>query len=262
MLKTITNLFPKSDRMRTYLFLFSSLLVSIFLTACDGETIIDFPTEIIQDSRVSDSSFQILLDDAKLLCLNLYLNEESKELKDIEIDESHVGPVVAAIQMIFLDSLLQSTQQIRDYQIHTLCPIQLHEGTLKSDTINTYINSWYRNGFSDNGLIDNYIYQYKMDIDSIGNSHYKYQSEIGINHLALAFALKNLPFILDAKSSSCIGDGSQIEIIDYSSDYIHLVYSYGWGDCPAGCTKRHYWEIGVYGSGIVELIAESGNKLP
>jgi hypothetical protein len=248
--------------MRTFLFLLSSLFVSIFFTACDGETIIDFPTDIIQDSRVSDSTFQILLDDAKLLCLNLYLNDESRELTDIEIDESHVGPVIAALQMVFLDSLLQSTQEIREYQIHTLCPIQLHEGILKSDTINTYINSWYQDGFSTHGLIDNYIYQYGINLDSIGNNQYKYQSEIGINHLALASELKKLPFVLDAKSISCIGDGSQIEIIDFTSDYIHLIYSYGWGDCPAGCTKRHYWEIGVYGSGIVELIAESGNKLP
>jgi len=248
--------------MKVCFFLLSSLLVSIFFTACDGETIIDFPTDIIQDSRVSDSSFQIILDDAKLLCLNLYLNDESKELTDIEIDESHVGPVIAALQMVLLDSLLQSTQEIRKYQIHTLCPIQLHQGILKSDTTNTYINSWYQHGFSTHELIDTYIYQYGISLGYLGNNQYSYQSEIGINHMALASELKKLPFVLDAKSSSCIGDGSQIEIIDLSSDYIHLIYSYGWGDCPAGCTKRHYWEIGVYGSGIVELIAESGNILP
>ncbi|WP_145957623.1 hypothetical protein [Labilibaculum antarcticum] len=248
--------------MRTFFFLLSSLLVSVFFTACDGEIIIHFPTDIIQDSRVSDSTFQILLDDSKLLCLNLYLNDESKELKDIAIDESDVGPIVAALQMVFLDSLLQASQEIREYQIHTLCPIQLHEGILKSDTTNTYINSWYHNGFSTHGLIDNYIYQYGIDLDSIGNNQYKYKSKIGINYMALASELKKLPFVLDATSSSCIGDGSQIEIIDNTSDYIHLIYSYGWGDCPAGCIKRHYWEIGVYGSGIVELIAESGNNLP
>lgn len=248
--------------MRTYLLLLSSLLVSILFTACDGETIINFPTDIIQDSRVSDSTFQILLDDAKLLCLNLYLNEESRELKDIEIDESHVGPVIAALQIVFLDSLLQSCQEIRNYQIHVLCPIQLHEGLLTSDTINTNINSWYHNGYSEHKLLDNYIYAYSITLDSIGNNQYKYQSEIGINHLALASELKKIPFILTAKATLCIGDGSQIEIMDYSSDYIRLIYSYGWGDCSAGCTNRHYWEIGVHGSGIVEIIAESGDKLP
>ncbi|PCH67183.1 MAG: hypothetical protein COC06_11625 [Bacteroidales bacterium] len=248
--------------MRIFFFLLSSLLVSIFFTACDGETIIDFPTDIIQDSRVSDSTFQILLNDAKLLCLNLYLNEESKEINDIEIDESHVGPVITALQMVFLDSLLQSTSEIRQYKIHTLCPIQLHEGVLTSDTINTHINSWYLNGFSAHRILDNYIYQYNIKLDSIGNNKYRYHSEIGINHLALSSALMKIPFIVDASSTSCIGDGSQIEIIDYTSDYIHLIYSYGWGDCPSGCIYRHYWELGIYGSGIIELIAESGKDLP
>lgn len=248
--------------MKTFHFLLFSFLASIFFTACDGETVINFPTDIIQNTKVSDSTFQILLDDAKLICLNLYLNDESRELNNIEIDESHVGPVIAALQMVYLDSLLQSTQEIREYQIHVLCPIQLHEGILSSDTINPHVNSWYKNGFSSHGILDNYIYQYNIHIDSLGDNQYKYQSEIGINQMALASKLKKLPFILDAKSSSCIGDGSQIEIIDYNPDYIHFIYSYGWDDCPAGCIKRHYWEIGVYGSGIIEMIGESGNKLP
>ncbi|WP_461644197.1 hypothetical protein [Labilibaculum euxinus] len=248
--------------MKNYLFILSSFLAGIFFVACDGETTIDFPTDIIQDSRVSDSTFQILLDDAKLLCLNLYLNEETRELNNIEIDESHVAPVISALQMVFLDSLLQSAYEIREYQIHTLCPVQLHEGILSSDTINTNINSWYRNGYSDHRQLDDYIYEYNISLDSLGNNLYKYRSETGINHLALASELKKIPFILSAKSTLCIGDGSQIEIIDYTSDFIHLIYSYGWGDCPAGCSKRHYWEIGVYGSGIVVLLAESGNKLP
>ncbi|PKQ65137.1 hypothetical protein BZG02_04740 [Labilibaculum filiforme] len=248
--------------MKNYLFILSSFLASIFLAACDGDATINFPTNIIQDSRVSDSTFQILLDDARLLCLNLYLNEETQELNDIEINESHVAPFVSALQMVFLDSLLPATQEIRNYQIHALCRLQLHQGILLSDTINTPINSWYRNGYSDYKALDNYIYKYSISLDSIGNNQYKYQSEIGINQLALASELKSMAFILNAKASSCIGDGSQIEIMDYSSDFIHLIYSYGWGDCPSGCINRHYWELGVYGSGMVEIIAESGSKLP
>ncbi|WP_372752753.1 hypothetical protein [Labilibaculum sp.] len=248
--------------MKTSLFLFSFIWIFLFFPACDGETTINFPTDIIQDSRISDSTFQILLDDAKLLCLNLYLNEESKELRNIEIDESNIAPIISAVQMVFLDSLLSASYQIRDYQIHTLCPIQLHEGTLQSDSLNPHITSWLRNNYSGHDLLDDYIYTYNISLDSLGNNQFLYHSEIGINQLALATELKEISFILDAKSSFCIGDGSQIEIIDLQNDFIHLIYSYGWDDCPSGCINRHYWEIGVYGSGIVELISESGNQLP
>jgi len=248
--------------MKTDLFLLVSFLAIVFFPACDGESNTDFPTDIIQNSGISDSIFQILLDDAKLLCLNLYMNEESRELNDIEINKSHIGPVISALQMVYSDTLLQATRNIRKYQIHALCQTQLHKGMLIADSSNTQINSWFHDGFSGHSLLDDLIYQYEIKLDSIGNNRYTYRTESGINYIALASELKKIPFILDAKPSSCIGDGSQIEIITYNSDFIHLIYSYGWEDCPSGCIHRHYWELGVYGSGFIETITESGKDLP
>ena len=248
--------------MKTYLLLFFSFLAFAFFPSCDGESTIDFPNEVIQHPNVSDSLFSILLDDAKLLCLNIYTIEERREIYDIEIRESHLGPIMAALQMVQIDSLLSEAAEIRKYNIHTLCPINLHQGILKVDSNNKKIKSWLQNGYTGNGFLDDLIYEYSITIDSVSPTLYNYISEVGINHAALASELKRLSFIIDARATSCIGDGSQIEIIDYTSDFIHFIYSYGWGDCPSGCIKRHYWEIGIYGSGIVEVIDESGDKLP
>lgn len=262
MFTLITNLVPKSPRMKNYLFLFFSFLAFAFFPSCDGESTQDFPNEVIQQSNVSDSLFHILLDDAKLLCLNIYAIEEKSEIYDIEIIDSHIGPIIAALQMVHQDSLLAAAAAIRDYDIHALCPIHLHQGRLKADSTSLEIKSWLQNGYSGNSTLDELIYENNIILDSISPTSYKYHSELGINHIAFASSLKNLDFIIDANASSCIGDGSQIETINYTSDFIHFIFSYGWGDCPSGCIKRHYWEIGVYGSGIVELIAESGDKLP
>ena len=248
--------------MKNYLLLFFSFLAFALFPSCDGETTIDFPKEVIQHPNVSDSLFNILLDDAKLLCLNIYTIEERREINNIEILDSHLGPIIAALQMVQMDSLLPAAAAIREYDIHTLCPIHLHQGTLKADSTSKKIKSWLQDGYSDNGFLDDLIYEYKITIDSLSPTLYNYQSEVGINHAALASELKRLSFIIDARATSCIGDGSQIEIIDYTSDFIHFIFSYGWGDCPSGCIKRHYWEIGVYGSGIVEMIDQSGDKLP
>lgn len=248
--------------MKNYFFLFFSFLAFAFFPSCDGESTIDFPNKVIQHSNVSDSLFQILLDDTKLLCLNIYAIEEKREMLDIEILNSHIGPIIAALQMVHIDSLLPAAAAVREYDIHALCPVHLHQGMLKADSTSTEIMSWLHNGYSGNGTLDDLIYENNITIDSISPISYNYYSEVGINHTAFAIALKKLDFIIDANASSCIGDGSQIEIIDYTSDFIHFIFSYGWGDCPSGCIKRHYWEIGVYGSGIVELIDESGDKLP
>ncbi len=260
-LNLITNPVQKTTRMKTDLLLFFSFLTFAFFS-CDGESTIDFPKEVIQHSRVSDSLFQILLDDAKLLCLNIYTIEEKRQINDIEILDSHLGPIIAALQMVQIDSLLYEAAAIRKYDIHTLCPIHLYQGMLKADSTSKKIKSWLQDGYTGNSFLDDLIYEYKITIDSVSPTLYNYNSEIGINHAALASELKRLSFVSDARASSCIGDGSQIEIIDYTSDFIHFIFSYGWGDCPSGCIKRHYWEIGVYGSGIVELINESGDRLP
>lgn len=36
----------------------------------------------------------------------------------------------------------------------------------------------------------------------------------------------------------------------------------GWGDCPAGCINEHRWAYTVSSRGVVELVDESGDRLP
>ncbi|RUT78515.1 hypothetical protein [Ancylomarina longa] len=241
-----------------FLFLFSGLLFS----SCDGNAPIDFPTEVIQLSGVSDSVFQILLDDSKLICLDQYLIEEMKEINSIDIEETHIAPIVAALQMVYLDSTIVAANTIKELHIHALCRQQLHQTMVKEDTLQPFFSNWFANGISGNSQLDELIAFYNLDIDSLGNAQYLISTDVGLNHQALAAKIRDFPFVKSANAQACIGDGSQIELIDSSPDQINLVFSYGWGDCPSGCIHRHYWDLSVSGSGIVELIRESGDKLP
>lgn len=67
-----------------------------------------------------------------------------------------------------------------------------------------------------------------------------------------------------------IGDGNDIETkFDNDTDYV--TFSLGWGDCPAGCIDRHYWEFSVkncmaqltrsYGSPLVSVIKIRSNNI-
>ncbi len=72
-----------------------------------------------------------------------------------------------------------------------------------------------------------------------------------------------------------IGDGSSIEFEsrprrpDFTSPFI-LRFSYGWGDCPDGCTARHDWVVRCRPMGKqngdwqfdVQLVREEGTALP
>ena len=239
------------------------LLFGVYIFyACDRETAINFPTQVIQDSRVSDSIFEILLDDAKLICMDYYTNQEMKELSEIKLKEYHFAPIFAALQTVYLDSVSTASLDIKKYDVHALCPEQLHQTYITIDTTNENFNSWKAYGFSDNLNFDLLIDEYDLQLDSIREKQYLVHTTKGINQEALSKELKKFPFILKAQAVNCIGDGSHIELAYFSPDFIHLIYSYGWGDCPSGCINRHYWELGIYGSGTIELLSESGKELP
>ncbi|NOU61031.1 hypothetical protein [Marinifilum caeruleilacunae] len=239
------------------------LLLGVYLFyACDSETTANFPTEIIQDSRVSDSIFEILLDDAKLICMDYYTNEEMEEIEEIEFKEYHYAQILAALQFVYVDSVSTASLDIRKYDVHALCHEQLRKSYITVDTSSQNILSWKEYGFSDQLKLDLLIDDYDLQLDSLGKDRYAVHASTGINQEVLALELKQFPFIYEAQSANCIGDGSQIELAYFSPDFIHLIYSYGWGDCPSGCINRHYWELGIYGSGAIELLSESGKELP
>lgn len=52
-----------------------------------------------------------------------------------------------------------------------------------------------------------------------------------------------------------VGDGSDIE-----ADPPFYTFSFGWGDCPMGCTQRHYWDYEVL-DGTAVLRNEYGDSL-
>ena len=41
-----------------------------------------------------------------------------------------------------------------------------------------------------------------------------------------------------------------------------VVFTVGWGDCPAGCINRHQWTFAVAPDGQVGLIGEQGPEVP
>jgi len=61
--------------------------------------------------------------------------------------------------------------------------------------------------------------------------------------------------------NALLGDASSI---NYRTDNNLRVYIYrlGWGDCEAGCTNNHYWEISIDENNTVNLLNEYGDPLP
>ncbi|MDX1933798.1 MAG: hypothetical protein SFU56_14465 [Capsulimonadales bacterium] len=66
--------------------------------------------------------------------------------------------------------------------------------------------------------------------------------------------------ITAATGNPLIGDGDNITR-QVSGDTRVYVFSRGWGDCPAGCTRRHFWTVTLTQDGGTR-VEESGTPLP
>ena len=77
------------------------------------------------------------------------------------------------------------------------------------------------------------------------------------NTLALADRFRQLPDVAFANASGSAGDGDQITDSVYT-DHIEISFGYGWGDCPAGCGGRYYWDFLVQPDCTVAFIGSHG----
>jgi hypothetical protein len=75
----------------------------------------------------------------------------------------------------------------------------------------------------------------------------------------LVLVLRSRFGVYGAEPNYGIGDGDDIEFSPITECY---TFSRGWGDCPAGCIDRHYWDFVVIGDRTVLLVAEYGTPLP
>ncbi len=78
-----------------------------------------------------------------------------------------------------------------------------------------------------------------------------------MNTKKLSAALKPLATPITAsEANGYVGDGDDIEVLETGRVYR---FQKGWGDCPAGCTSKHFWTATKSGSGWT--LTESGTPL-
>jgi hypothetical protein len=65
-----------------------------------------------------------------------------------------------------------------------------------------------------------------------------------------------------AESNSRMGDGNNIQAEWTDPLLLKLTYSFGYGDCPAGCINRRFWDFEVHINGTVNFLRAYGSPLP
>ncbi|MFA6517945.1 MAG: T9SS type A sorting domain-containing protein, partial [Bacteroidia bacterium] len=87
-----------------------------------------------------------------------------------------------------------------------------------------------------------------------------FKSDSFYNTRALAKAFEKIQGVSHTEPEFAIGDGNYI-IDSIYNDHVELIYSLGWGDCPAGCINRRFWKFNVYNDCSVEYMGSYGDLI-
>ncbi|MBL0127917.1 MAG: hypothetical protein IPP83_10775 [Flavobacteriales bacterium] len=87
-----------------------------------------------------------------------------------------------------------------------------------------------------------------------------FQTAANQNLHALCALFAGMQGVLYAEPDGGCCDGNTITDSVYV-DHVNIVYSHGWGDCPAGCTARRFWEFNVLPDCSVEYMGSHGAPL-
>lgn len=116
--------------------------------------------------------------------------------------------------------------------------------------------------------VDSIINRYNLIL--IGTHYYSSVDNMGIefgtrdnmNLIPVADAFDTLPDVIYAYPNAGDGDANDIQDSITHPGYVELTYSYGWEDCPLGCSYRRYWKFRVHPNCDVEYQGSYGDTLP
>ncbi|MBW6491630.1 MAG: T9SS type A sorting domain-containing protein [Lentimicrobium sp.] len=214
-----------------------------------------------------DSVILKYIDDADRLALYKIQRLNLPESDSIQILEIHSDSILNALIAVYNAGTIPESDTItRIYPIHTFPDYDL-------DVINIAANpnlAWMlqlKNRIIPTGHpeIDSLIATYQLTFrfyydypDHIQYDIASLRSPTNLNIAALAELFEEIPDVDYAEENRYMGDGMNI-YESIASDHIQLVYYYGWGDCPSGCTYRRYYKFKVYYDCSVEFCGSYNN---
>jgi len=208
-----------------------------------------------------DSIKNLYLEDAKRLAVRYYPNS------GIIIPENIYLNILDLLLAVYNSVDLPARDLVVEtYNIHTFPRPVMHEMLIKVDTSYSWVKQWEKGeNLTGNPDIDTLMITYNLELKRFYNWRIgQYVLIRAINALNLNPLIKlfnSIQGVLYAGPNSALGDGNDIEFDGY-----RLIYSYGYGDCPAGCLGRTYWafqvglecSVSYAGSWSYPLIVDAG----
>ncbi|MCF8254469.1 MAG: T9SS type A sorting domain-containing protein [Bacteroidia bacterium] len=243
--------------MKRIAILLALLNISIHLTI--GQT-------VPSNCTAADSVVNKYLPDAYRLTIRRAQRNNLTIKDSIQIPKEYRDTTLSALIAVYNATSLQARDTI--FNIHTFPFPDLNTILVAADSNLNWMKNL-RNGILPTG---------NQEVDSLMSAYwlkpgryfdYNFQpyhyvvlkSDSQLNILPLTKLFLLLPNVYYSEQNSIIGDGPDI-IDSIFADHIELLYSIGWGDCPAGCIYRRFWKFNVYWDCSVEFVNSYGSLLP
>jgi hypothetical protein len=198
--------------------------------------------------------------DSEKLAFRKIIRQGLDEKDSIIIPQSHIDTVLNALIAVYnASSLLEVDSVINIFDIRAIEP-RLNSIMITADTNLAWMKSLRIDVFpTGNSYIDSLIEIYKFKVETKGywKWFFVFKSEYNYNLNPIIATLKNIEGISSAEINRYIGDGNDI-IDSVGAEFVELIYSYGWGDCPNGCAYKHYWKFRVFYDCSVEFVESYG----
>jgi hypothetical protein len=234
----------------------------LIVTSCTEHII--SPIEYTAMSSADDSSVPELWretyrDDAARLALRQIHATDGLANDEVELPAELVRTFYQRLIYVYnAESIPARDSIVSLYSIHTFPSPELYRLIVMVDSTKSWVQAWRRGErLTGNSEIDLLIEMFDLQLEQYysgpGSPMAILRAARPLNQAALAKRFAGIDGVNYAEPDGVIGDGNDIEAFSTNS-YCRLDYSLGWGDCPAGCTARHFWRFRVYSDGRVEYV--------
>ena len=137
----------------------------------------------------------------------------------------------------------------RPYQAMDTFSLVLNAFSMQADKNQQWLQQLMANTLpTSNALVNTLMAKYHLKFPwfSAYSNWGSFSSDSDYNMSVVAKEWLAVPGVYSTEKEGIGGDGSYLVVDDITSNYVSVVYSYGWGDCPSGCISRKNWRFRVY----------------
>jgi hypothetical protein len=214
------------------------------------------------DSGISDSIRSLYQSDAAYLTFNYIYENKMSDTALVNIPQHLIDSFYYGLIHIYNCKNIASIDTItKIYPVHAFPEISLYRLVVGFDTSYAWTKQW-QEGYTitGNDTIDSLIAQYEFEL--IGKARYRFGvlvTKMPLNMWALGPDFNQIAGVRYAEPDGAGGSGNDT-IADLDLELKHYTFTIGWGDCPAGCIQRRYWDYTVSSAGEVKYLGSYGES--